>query len=361
MSGVIPYPRDPAQEIRVAVDPLREFVVRVLVKKSVFQFDAQAAADRLIEADLRGLSAHGVRTLPGHLEVMDLGDIDPRGRVLVERETAAVATLDGSRALGPVAATRAMELAIKKAQEVGTGTVAVHHSQQLGAASVYAVLAARAGMIGFCTSNTGGPGVAAPGTSRPAVANAPLAWAIPTADGPPIVVDLATGAASWGKLQLLRQYGLPLPAGVALDDAGAPAADHSCAKVLQPLADGRGVGLALVASLLSGGLAGGKQPHAKTRSASSECSEHLLMAIDVGHFTDRDKFLSRAAEARQALRSLPPIEAASSVRAPGDRGWNEEADRRGQGIPLHRDDIAALSKCARKLKLETPWPTPEAT
>lgn len=355
MSGSIPYPSDPAQETRVPVDALREFVIRVLVKKSVFQFDAQTTADRLLEADLRGLSGHGVRSLPGYVEIMDLGDIDPRARVLVEHETPAIARLDGSRALGQVAASKAMDLAIQKAQAVGTGTVVVHHSQHLGAASVYAVLAAKAGLIGFCTSSTGGVRVAAAGSACAATANAPWAWAIPTAEGSPIVVDFASGAASWGKVQLLAQYGLPLPPGVAYDPSGATTTDPAAARVLRPSDGGRGFGLALTASLLSSGLAGGKLPHQKTRSASSECSEHLLMALDIAQFTDRDKFLSRAAEARQAIRALPPLDPAEPVRAPGDRGWSLQQDRREQGIPLHRADIEVLTRCARKLKLETPW------
>lgn len=337
------------------LDALREFVIRVLVKKSVFQFDAQTTADRLIEADLRGLSGHGVRSLPGYVEIMDLGDIDPRARVLVEHETPAIARLDGSRALGQVAATKAMDLAVKKAQGVGTGTVVVHHSQHLGAASVYATLAAKAGLIGFCTSSTGSARVAAPGTLSAAAANSPWAWAMPTADGSPIVVDFAAGATSWGKVQLLAQYGLPLPPGLACDAAGAATTDPAAACVLRPAAEGRGFGLALTASLLSSGLAGGKLPHQKTRSASSECSEHLLMALDIAQFTDRDKFLTRAAEARQAIRALPPSDPTEPVRAPGDRGWSLEPDRRQHGIPLHRVDIEALTRCARKLKLETPW------
>jgi LDH2 family malate/lactate/ureidoglycolate dehydrogenase len=275
--------------------------------------------------------------------------------VLVEHETAAVATLDGSRALGHVAATKAMELAIKKAQEVGTGTVVVHHSQHLGAASTYASLAAKAGLIGFCTSNWGGASVTAPGSHSPVVANAPLAWSIPTADGGPIIVDLATGEASWGKLQILQQYGLPLPGGVAVDATGAPAAELGTAKAVMPLAGGRGLGLSLVASLLSGGLAGGKQPHQKTRSASSECAEHMLMAIDIGHFTDRERFLQRASEARQAIRNLPATDPVQAVRAPGDRGSQAEQERSEHGIPVHVQDLEALGKCARKLKLETPW------
>ncbi len=361
MTGCIPYPHDPAQEVRVPVEALRDFVARVLVRKSVFQYDAQTAAERMIEADLRGLSSHGIRLLPGVVEALDLGDIDPRARVLVENETAAVATLDGSRALGQVAATKAMELAIQKAREVGTGTVTVHHSQHLGAASVYAALAAQAGLIGFCTSTTGGPTVSAPGTAGAAVTNSPLAWAIPAGDEAPIVVDLATGAASWGKLQLLRQYGLALPPGVAFEAGGQPAADLDAASVLAPGSGGRGFGLSLVAMLLSGGLAGGKPPHLKTRSASSECSEHLVMAIDVSHFTDRGKFLARAAQMRQAIRDLPAEDPAQPVRVPGDRGWRTAAEYREQGIPLHCDDVARLSQLAGKLKLEQPWPAAEGT
>ncbi|MCA9054328.1 MAG: Ldh family oxidoreductase [Planctomycetaceae bacterium] len=355
MTDSFPYPRDAAAETRVPVEVLRAFIVRVLIKKSMFQFDADVVADRMLEADLRGIDGHGCRALPDYVEVMDLGDIDPRARVLVEHETVAVATLDGSRAMGQVAATKAMDLAVKKAQEVGTGTVAVHHSQHLGAASVYALLAAKQGLIGFCTSNTGSPSVTAPGTKQPAVANAPLAWAIPTADGHPIVVDFATGAASWGKLKLLQTHGLPVPAGIALDETGTETTDPNLSKVLLPAAGARGFGLALTAALLSGGLAGGKLPHQKKRSAASECSEHLLMAIDMAHFSDRDRFLARAAEAQQAIRELTPVDPDQPVRTPGDRGARTEADRRTNGIPLHSSDLEALAALGRKLKIEAPW------
>jgi LDH2 family malate/lactate/ureidoglycolate dehydrogenase len=358
MSGSIPHPQDPSQEVRVPVEGLRDFIIRVLVKKSVFQFDAQVVADRMLEADLHGLPSHGVTLLPYCVQMMDLGDLDPRGRVLVERESAAVATLDGSRALGQVAATKAMELAIKKAQDVGTGTVAVHHSQHLGAASVYTRLAAKAGLIGFCTSSTGGATVSAPGTSHPAVANNPWSWAIPTGDGTPIVVDFSAGAASWGKLQTLAAYGLPLPVDIMLDETGRRTDELSQAKTLRPAAAGRGFGLALVASLLSGGLAGGKQPLQKTRSASSECSEHLLMAIDIGQFTDRDKFLQRAAEAATAIRSLPPEDGGAPVRLPGDRGRALELVYRETGVPLHQSVIVALTAVGQKLKLQLPWAAP---
>jgi LDH2 family malate/lactate/ureidoglycolate dehydrogenase len=355
MPAFIPYPRDPSQEVRVPVEALRQFVVRLLVRKSMFQFDADAAAARLIEADLRGLQSHGVRALPRYIDAMDAGDIDPRARLLVEHETPAMAVLCGSTALGHVAATKGMQLAIAKAKECGVGAVTVHHSQHLGAASVYALLAAREGLIGFCTSNTGSPTVAAPGAVSAATANNPLAWAAPAGGGPPLVFDMACGEASWGKVHSLGLYGLPLPDGVALDAEGHPTTDPKAAKTILPAAGVRGFGLAMLASILSGALAGGKLPHKKTRSPSAEGSEHFLLALDVGQFTDAGKFGGKLADQREFVRGLPPAAGVAKVRAPGDLANAEEQERRDLGIPLHRADVEELQRRATKLKVEHPF------
>ena len=79
------------------------------------------------------------------------------------------------------------------------------------------------------------------------------------------------------------------------------------------------------------------------------------MAIDMAHFSDRDRFLARAAEAQQAIRELTPVDPDQPVRTPGDRGARTEADRRTNGIPLHSSDLEALAALGRKLKIEAPW------
>src|SRR5690606_8677197 len=121
------HPRDPSQEQRIAVDALRQFLLKALVKKSMFQFDAETVAARLIDADLQGRSAYGVRSLPRILDAMDAGDVDPRARILTEVETPAIAVICGSTAVGAVAATKGMQVAIDKARGVGIGAVTVHH------------------------------------------------------------------------------------------------------------------------------------------------------------------------------------------------------------------------------------------
>lgn len=346
-------PRDPSQEIRVPVEPLRQFVMKALIKKSMFQFDAETAAARLIDADLRGQSAGGVRSLPAILDAMDAGDVDPRARILVEQETPAIAVLCGSTAVGQVAATKGMQMAMEKARNVGIGAVTVHHSQPLGVAVTYSLLAAREGLIGFCTSSSGRATLAGAGTTGAVTADHPWAWAFPTAEGSPLAVETTCGSLPWSDLPLWNLYGSPLPPGVALDESGAPTTDPAAARTLVPA--GCGHGLAIAAAMLAGCLAGGKLCQKKTRSATAENSEHFLLAIDIARFTDPERFATRSSELRESIRTSPPSEGTTSVEAPGDRAAIDEEDRRTLGIPLHQKDVEELARRATKLRVEHPF------
>src|SRR6476620_3468649 len=102
----------------VPIDSARDLLLRLFTSKSLFKFDAETLAQRLIDADLRGQHYYGVASALRLLESIAAGDIDPRGRVLKVHETPAIVILDGSRAAGPVAATKGMEAAIAKAKEV---------------------------------------------------------------------------------------------------------------------------------------------------------------------------------------------------------------------------------------------------
>jgi len=348
--------RDLSGDRHVPIDALHEFILKLLKKKSVFQFDAQTAAERWIEADLFGLSTYGVRTLPAQVAAIDQGEIDPRGRVLVEKEAAAVAVLDGSRALGPVAATKGMQTAIAKARASGAGIAVVHHSQPFGAAAIYAVLAAAEGLIGFCTSAVGGAVVSAPDAVQGAAPNAPFAWAIPTADAGPLIVDFTAGTVCSEEVSWLAELGLPLPDGAALDAEGRPTTDPRAARRVTPLAGAAGFGWGLLAALLGTGLAGGKLPHQKSRSPAADGAEHLFLAIDIAQFTDLERYRARASELRAAARQLSALESEQTTPVPGDRFWQIAENRRQHGIPVAAADRANLSRLAAKLKLEPPWP-----
>ena len=355
MTAVTPdIPRDSAQEVVISAQPLREWIAKLLVKKGMFAVEAQMVADRLVEADLRGIHSHGSRALPRYIQAIDDGNIDPRASTVTVCDTPAMAVIDGNKGMGHVASTKAMQLAIKKAKEVGTGTVAVTRSQHYGAASVYVLLAIQDGCIGYSTTSTAYPTVAAYDSQQAAVANNALAWGVPSRSGPPFVLDMACAEASWGKIETRKLYGMPLPEGWALNADGQPTTDPSAAKTLLPAAGARGFGLAFLCSVLAGPLVGRKMPIRKKRDPYLEGSEHFFYAIDPMKFGDLDKFHSELGLASTEIRGLAPADGFDKVRLPGELE-HERADRwRIEGIPIHRDHAAALRRLGESLKIAFP-------
>ena len=353
--GTTDIPQDPGQEVTVPAEGLTDLLKQMLVKKGMFAAEAKIGAQRMVEADLRGIHSHGSRAISRYLNDIDEGGIDPRATILTEAETPAIAVLDGGCGLGHVAATRGIKLAIRKAKEVGTGTVAVKHSQHFGAAGVYALLAAEAGMIGFCTTSTGPATVAAYGSTAPATANNAQAWGVPTRQGPPFVLDMACAEVAWGRIESLRLYGQPMPEGWALDAAGQPTTDPHAAKTLLPAAGARGYGLAFLSSVLAGPLVGHRMPLNKSWSISADGSEHFFYCIDPAAFGDVDAFFAELDRTSAAIRELPPATGIDRVRLPGELEYERATRWATEGIPIHRDHAAKLAELASGLGVTVPW------
>ena len=355
MSELPDYPLDPAQDVVVPAGPLQDLMVALYVRKGMFRAEAEIAAARQIEADLRGIQSHGSRATPRYLAAMDRGDIDPRGQTQVTIRTPAIAVIDGGRNLGHVASTKAMEMAIEMARAVGTGTVGVRNSQHFGAASVYALMSARAGMIGYCTTSTGTATVAAYGSRQPATANNAFAWAATVRGGAPFCLDMACAVSSWGKVQALGMYGKQVPTGWALDTQGNPTVDPAAAKTLLPAAGPRGYGLAFLCSILAGPLEGGKMPLHKTRNPEAEGSEHFFYAIDVKQFGDLERYYDEMERTMSDIRGLGAQPGFARVTLPGELEWERAERWRKDGIPLHRDHVKELSEVASAMKVAVPW------
>jgi len=351
-------PRDPGQETVVQVAPLRQLILNVLIRKGMFEVEARIAADRLIEADLRGIHSHGSRRLPRYVQAMNEGDIDPRAMSITVSETAAIAVIEASGGMGHVAASRGMELAIAKAREVGTGTVVIKKGQHFGAAAVYCLMAIREGMIGYCTTSTGTATVATYGSRQPALANNAVAWGIPTSSGAPFVLDMAVAEASWGKVETRGMYGLPIPSGWALDAAGNHTTDATAAKTLLPLSGARGAGLGFVSAALTSALIGRRTPIRKVENPFGPGSDHFFQAIDPRHFGAPERFQQEIDATVAELRALEPAEGFDKVRIAGELEWERSLQWNEEGIPLHRSHVDSLTELCRREHCEIPagWP-----
>lgn len=352
-------PQDASQETVVPIEPLRELIVTILIRKGMFEAEAEIAASRLIEADLRGIHSHGSRTLTKYIAAIDDGDIDPRAMSITICETPAIAVIEASGGMGHVAATRGMELAIKKASEIGTGTVVIKKGQHFGAAAVYSMLAVQQGMIGFCTTSTGTATVAAYGSTQPGTANNALSWGIPTSSGAPFVLDMAVAEASWGKIETAGMYGLPIPSGWALDENGAETTDPAAAKTLLPASGARGSGLSFVASALTSALIGRRTPIHKVANPYGPGSDHFFQAIDPSHFGAPDRFLKEMDATVEDIRGLSAADGFDEVRLAGELEWERSEQWKSDGIPMHRGQVSGLTELCTGQRCELPegWPS----
>jgi L-2-hydroxycarboxylate dehydrogenase (NAD+) len=339
---------------RVNHDKLRRFVVAAFEKLGVPQDDAGIAANVLVTADLRGVDTHGViRFNPNtwYVKWLREGAMNPRPNLRVVSENASTALIDGDRGIGMVIGYRAMELAIRKAQETGVATVGVRNSRHFGMSGYYAMQALPHDMIGIAMTNASRQVVPTFGREARFGTN-PIALAAPALEELPFVIDMATTTAAAGKLELAARLGKGIPPGWALDENAEQTTDPRVAQKarrLLPLGGVReggshkGYGLAILVEILCGVLTG----TVTALSSSQEPRGHFFGAIRIDSFRPADEFKRDLDRLIRELRSTPPIPGQERVLVAGEIEFETAKERGALGIPLHSsilDGLRALSK-----------------
>src|SRR5262249_29688692 len=150
----------------------------------------------LVEANLCGMDSHGIIRIPEYVGWMEQGLVHTGAHIKLVHDAESFAVVDGDWGFGQVVGREAMEVAIRKAEQAGVGTVAARQCCHIGRVGEYPAMAAERGMAAVMFVNTHGAGkLVAPwgGRERRLSAN-PISVAIPRKDGTPIVVDISTSA-----------------------------------------------------------------------------------------------------------------------------------------------------------------------
>src|SRR5450756_2716469 len=229
----------------VLADPLREYATQVFMKYGMPRDEAAIVADHLVEADLRGVYSHGVLRIEPYTARLKAGAMNPRPKITILRETPGTALVDGDDGSGQVVGVRAMEIAIRKAKEVGVGYVGVRHSNHFGTCAYYAQMAVAHDMIGFAAT-PGGTNIMAPwGGITPLLGNNPFGVAIPAGKEFPVVLDMAQSVVARGKIAHAVKTGSPIPPTWALNRHGEPTTDakEGYAGLVQPVGGYKGYGM----------------------------------------------------------------------------------------------------------------------
>ena len=360
-----PQHAGPGENHRYPSEHLREFTTRVFRHCDVPKTEACQAADVLSTADLWGIETHGVARLRAYYEMLAQGHINPRPQIRIVRELPATATIDGDNGLGLVVGPKANQLALEKADVVGTAWVSVCNSNHFGIAGYYAVQAVARDMIGWAMTNTTPQVAPLWGIGRMLGTN-PIAVAFPAEPGAPIVIDMATSAISYGLVENALRKEQLVPDRCLIDAAGKPTTDPSEMSrggALLPLGGDRehgahkGYCLNVMVDLLCGVLSGAnwgpfvppfpRHLPGPERSVGKGIG-HLFGAFRIDGFVDPDSFKRQIVEWIKVFRAAPSVPGTDGPLIPGDPEREAEAVRRREGISLLTSVIEDLRYIAKR-------------
>ncbi|MDP2706138.1 MAG: Ldh family oxidoreductase, partial [Burkholderiales bacterium] len=244
--------------MRVSPQQLEAFIARALAAVGISGAEAKSIAELMARADLNGADGHGVFRLPQYVRRIKGGAVNIKPDIRVEREAAGMALVDGDNGMGHLVMRFATEKAIEKAKSAGVAWVGVKWSNHAGPASLYASMPIAHDMIGLYLAVGNANHLPAWGGIDMLLSTNPIAVGVPAGAEPPIVLDMATTVAAYGKVKTAAQRGETMPEGWMIDREGRPLTDPRRADdgFLLPIGGYKGYGLALVFGLLAGTLNG---------------------------------------------------------------------------------------------------------
>jgi LDH2 family malate/lactate/ureidoglycolate dehydrogenase len=345
-----------SRSIRITAESLHAFCVEALTRVGVGEADARTAADVLVTTDTWGTFTHGVKSLRGYVRRLRGGGLRADARPAIVASGPAWGVVDGHSALGMVTSVFAMGAAIHKARECGVGYVGVRNSCHFGAAGYYASLAAEQGMIGLAMANDV-PSVTAPGAKGAITGSNPLAYAIPSGQGWPIMLDMATSAAAGGKVAAAHALGKTVPPGWVVDRDGVPSTDPAAfleGGALMPMAGHKGYGIALLIEILSAVITGAlvtRQvvPWMIGDPALPTGHGAAFLAINVGALMPMETFKQRVDGLAGEIHAAPKARGSDRIFLPGEIEWENRKRALAEGIVLPPDVVASIEALSEEL------------
>ncbi len=358
-------------DILFSFEQLRQFTTRVFHHFGVPHEDAAVAADVLAYSDEHGIDSHGVARLKTYYDLLKTKRINPAPVIKTVREKGSVATIDGDNGLGLVVGPKCMQLAMQKAREHGSGWIAVCNTNHYGAAGYYPVMALQEDLIGLSMTNTTAGVVPFNGAEKMLGTN-PVAIAFPGLKEPPVIIDFASSAVSYGKVEIANRKGEKIPDGWCLDKDGYATNDPAEmieGGALLPLGDKEGSGhkgycLAGMVDILTAVLSGANWGPfavpfaihvAPSNKQVGKGIGHFFGAWDIEGFRDKKEFKMNIDEWVRTMKATRVQPGRDSVLVPGDPEREAYQIRTKEGIPVNKEVVASLEVISQETGIKLPY------
>jgi L-2-hydroxycarboxylate dehydrogenase (NAD+) len=348
---------NPSALPRIAAADLVRFIAAAYRAVGIPAEDADKAAELMAASDVSGADGHGVFRLPQYIRRIKAGGLNTAPDIRVIRRGTATALVDGDNGLGSLVVARAVEEAIALARDNGVGWVGVRHGNHAGAAAVYAAMPLRHDMIGLYLAVGNANHLPPWGGIDMLLSTNPIAVAVPALEEPPLVLDMATTVAAYGKVKVAAQQGKTMPEGWMIDREGRPLTDPNRADdgFLLPIGGYKGAALALMFGLLAGTLNGAangadvvdfnKDDTTPTNTGQAIC------VVDIKAFAEPAQFKRQVDAVIRQLHGSAVLPGFDRIRLPGEDRHARIADREANVIPIPPELRSALDRMAAELAI----------
>jgi L-2-hydroxycarboxylate dehydrogenase (NAD+) len=339
--------------VLIPVDILQSFMRDVFIGLGVPVDEAKIASEVLIASDLRGIESHGIGRLKMYYDRMKTGQHLPITNYEIVRESPTTAVVDGHHGVGMVIGVRSMQLAIAKAGAYGMGSVAVRNSTHFGIDGYYALMAARANMIGMSFTNAR-PSIAPTFGVQPMLGTNPIAFGCPTDEDCPFIFDAATSITQRGKFEVMARQEKTGPEGWVIDQEGKFLTDPN--KVLaglgrdeaallplggagELLGGHKGYDLATIVEIFSASLQTGAFLQGLTGFDGQGNRQpfkvgHFFMAINIESFVDVSEFKTTTGKILRDLRNSRRAPGQARIFTAGEKEYEMEKYVRQHGVKV---------------------------
>ncbi|KZX15293.1 L-sulfolactate dehydrogenase [Methanobrevibacter curvatus] len=335
--------------MKIKAEDEKKLVFDILTKWGLNKENATIVADATLDADLKGFTSHGLGRFPQYIRGIEHQTININADIKIEKETEAIALINGNLTFGQVSAYKAMKIAIKKAKKLGIAAVGTHNSNHFGVTGFYSDLALKESLIGITIANTE-PAIAPLGGKTPVLGTNPIAISIPS-EKTYIATDMATASSARGKLLEAQRKGHEISEGIGLDKNGIPTTDPTEALKgsILPFGGHKGYALAFMIEILTGPLVGAGYGTGVcgTADTSVKCTKgDLFIAIDPDKFVGKDIFEKETEKFVEEIRETTP-----NTVVPGDIESKKVSAHKDTGLQIDSKLHKTLTEICEKLDL----------
>ena len=313
-----------AGRVHLSVDEARDLGERALRGIGYEPDEAAIVTDHVIDAALCGYEYSGLAKLlnvPEHRRFAL-----PRQPMRLLRETEVSALYDGGNNVGMLAIYYAAKATIEKAKAHGIALVGVTDTWMSGRNAYFVEMIAREGLVAIHTASSGGA-VAPLGGIKPILGTNPIAFGIPTEEGP-LILDMGTSAFMATELQLRVRRNEALPEGVAIDRDGRPTTDPAAAQAgaLLPFAGYKGFGLGLIVQAL--GVLGG------AGMIEGAVDGYLFIAFRPDLLIPLEQCRREVSALIERVKAVPRAPGVAEIRIPGENSARNRERLRREGLDI---------------------------